>query len=125
MDDLKYYGLTFTQVETLKNIQTQIYDYNVQAGWHDKPREVGTLISLIHSELSECLEGFRKDVMDDHLPHRKMAEVELADAIIRIFDLGGRYNFDLGGAISEKMDYNSRREDHKRENRSQPGGKKF
>ena len=32
-----------------------------EAGWHDKPREVGTMLALVHSEVSEALEGFRKD----------------------------------------------------------------
>jgi hypothetical protein len=49
-------------------------------------RNKGELLALIHSEISEALEGERKDLMDDKLPHRKMAEVELVDAIIRILD---------------------------------------
>lgn len=44
------------------------------------------LLSLVISELSECLEGERKNLMDDKLPHRKMAEVEMADAKIRLLD---------------------------------------
>jgi NTP pyrophosphatase (non-canonical NTP hydrolase) len=63
--------------------------------------------------------------MDDKLPHRKMREVELADAVIRAFDLAGGYNMDLAGAIVEKMKYNAQREDHKVENRKQAGGKAF
>lgn len=96
-----------------------------EAGWHDKPREVGTMLALIHSDVSEALEGFRKDLMDDHLPDRKMAEVELADAVIRIFDLAGSQGMDLGGALVEKLEYNTRRLDHKKENREQENGKKF
>lgn len=96
-----------------------------EAGWHDKPREVGTMLALIHSEVSEALEGFRKDLMDDHLTDRKMAEVELADAVIRIFDLAGSQGMDLGGALVEKLEYNTRRLDHKKENREQENGKKF
>src|SRR5690606_1495004 len=97
----------------------------VDAGWHEKPREVGTMLALIHSEVSEALEGFRKDINDYHLTNRKMAEVELADAVIRIFDLAGSQNFDLGGALVEKLSYNTRRKDHKKENREKDGGKKF
>lgn len=96
-----------------------------EAGWHDKPREVGTMLALIHSEVSEALEGFRKDLMDDHLPNRKMAEVELADAVIRIFDLAGAQGYDLGGALVEKLIYNTQRDDHKKENRESDGGKQF
>ena len=64
-------------------------------------------LALIHSEVSEGLEGYRKNLNDDHLPHRKMLEVELADAVIRIFDLAGALKFDLGAAIQEKLAYNS------------------
>lgn len=98
---------------------------SVDAGWHENPREVGTMLALIHSEVSEALEGFRKDLNDDHLTSRKMAEVELADAVIRIFDLAGSQGFDLGGALVEKLQYNSKRADHKKENRDKQGGKKF
>lgn len=59
------------------------------AGWYDEGRSVACSKVLIHSELSEAAEGLRKDLMDDHLPHRKMFEVELADAFIRTCDLIG------------------------------------
>jgi NTP pyrophosphatase (non-canonical NTP hydrolase) len=88
-------------------------------------RNVGELLCLVHSEISEALEGHRKDLMDDKLPHRKMFEVELADAIIRIFDIAGGLHLDLGGAFEEKMKYNAIRADHKHENRVKKGGKKY
>lgn len=62
--------------------------------------------------------------MDEHLPHRKMGEVELADAVIRIADIAGFLGYDLGGAIAEKLEYNKVRPDHKIENRLAEGGKK-
>lgn len=67
-------------------------------------------IALMHTELSEAVEGIRKNAMDDKLPHRPMEEVELADALIRILDDAGAYNFDLGGAVVEKLNYNRTRE---------------
>lgn len=86
---------------------------------------IGTKLALVHTEISEALEGLRKDQMDDKLPHRKMFEVELADAAIRIFDLAGGLKLDIAGAIVEKMEYNARRHDHKMEDRQKDGGKKF
>lgn len=44
---------------------------------------------LMISELTECMEAERKSLMDDHLPHRKGAEVEMADFVIRCLDILG------------------------------------
>lgn len=90
-----------------------------------KTRNIGEILCLVHSEISEAMEGARKNLMDDKLPHRIMLEVELADAMIRILDIAGAYKLDLGGAIEEKREYNRNRSDHKIENRSKENGKKF
>ena len=90
-----------------------------------KTRNVGELLCLVHSEISEAMEGARKNLMDDKLPHRKMIEVELADALIRIFDIAGAQGLDLGGAIAEKRAFNAVRKDHKLEDRLKDNGKKF
>jgi NTP pyrophosphatase (non-canonical NTP hydrolase) len=84
-------------------------------------RNFGELIALCHSELSEALEGHRKNLNDDKLPHRQMVEVELADCLIRIFDLAGAHGFDLEGAYNEKMAYNAQRADHTHAARLQAG----
>ena len=88
-------------------------------------KNVGELLCLVHSEVSEAMEGHRKRLMDDKLPHRTMLEVELADVVIRCFDMAGGLGLDVAGAISEKLFFNATREDHKPENRRDLGGKKF
>lgn len=102
-----------------------------QHWWHDPAtgarlnRNKGELLMLIVSEISEAMEGERKDLMDDKLPHRKMAEVELADALIRIFDYAGAYGYDLEGAVLDKRVYNANRADHQAAARLAAGGKKW
>ena len=88
-------------------------------------RNIGELLMLCVSELAEAMEGHRKGLLDDKLPHRPMFEVEIADCLIRLFDLAGGTNIDVGGAFVEKMAYNATRADHKAENRLKPGGKAY
>ena len=109
----------------LNELRDIIYGYNLQKGWHDKPREFGTDCALIHSEVSEALEGDRKQIMDDHLPNRPMPEVEFGDAIIRLMDTSGKMKFDIGGAVVEKFEYNKLRKDHTKEVRALQGGKQY
>lgn len=168
----------------------QIYEQNVEAGWWDDPNRCLLLtLQLVLNEIAEANEGDRRDLQDDHLPHRDAAEVELADVLIRLLDLAGRYgwkfvgvdvdpnlfkvgnlaakhfilsscvcrlglvcmeelsglainiayskvivtlmqivadeNYDIKGAVDEKLEYNKKRADHKRKNRKQPGGKRY
>lgn len=88
-------------------------------------RNVGELLMLATSELAEALEGHRKNLQDDKLPHRKMFEVEIADCVIRLFDIAGGLGLDLGGAFEEKMAFNAVRADHQIESRLAAGGKKY
>ena len=59
----------------------------IEKGWWKGERNDGELIALMHSELSEALEGLRHDnPPSDHIPQFSAVEEEMADVIIRIMD---------------------------------------
>jgi hypothetical protein len=88
-------------------------------------RNVGEMLMLVTSELSEAMEGDRKNLMDDKLPHRRMFDVEIVDAFVRLFDIAGHLVPDFGDIFEEKMAYNAIRKDHTIEHRLSEGGKKY
>lgn len=96
---------------SLNRFRDRIHNAAKANGWWDLHRDVGTLLMLTVSELSKAMEGHRKDLQDDKLPHRKMFDVELADALIRILDLAGSRGIDIGAIAIEKLAYNAQRAD--------------
>lgn len=124
--------LTGKELLAINLVADKCYQASVDGGWwHDihtgEPLERDRLnmLMLIVTEIAEAAEGERKALMDKHLPHRPNTEVELADAVIRIFDYSKGHGYDVAGAISEKLEYNATRADHKPENRAKDGGKKW
>lgn len=119
-------------MEGARNLFAVAHTLAKKGGWWNDPatgepleRNRAELICLMHSELSEMMEGERKNLMDDKLPHRKMAEVEMADTFVRGGDYAGGFDYDPITAMVEKMAFNLERADHKAENRLAAGGKTF
>ena len=118
-------------MKTLNELSKQFHEKAKAKGFWDEPRETGTLLMLIVSELSEALEADRKNkyaelsVFDARNEDRKnwadfsadfqelikdSFEDEIADTFIRLLDLVGYLGIDIDRHILLKMQYNHMRE---------------
>lgn len=99
--------------------QKEIYELAKSKGWHPEADQDDALtidlilskVALIHSELSEAVEELRMGRArlwyDDKKPEG--FGVEIADAVIRCYDLAGMLNIDLDKMIELKHNYNTTR----------------
>lgn len=119
----------------LNKLSKQLHDFQIEAGFTDA--NVVQRLMLVHSEISEAFEAFRKDkyanleefesmFFVDEI-HFKMAfegfikdtiEDELADSVIRLLAICGENNINIERHIKLKMKYNELRG-------YKYGGKKF
>ena len=120
-----------TNFKTLNEYRNEAYRIASDHGFHNETPNLGELLMLITSELSEALEADRmnnwhkfhaidneKDIPNPETLEYKQwfnnkirgtVEEEIADALIRLFDLAGVFGIDLDWIVKAKMAYNETR----------------
>ena len=114
----------------IKEIQQEIHKVNVEKGFWEDRKNVGEVLMLIVSELGEALDAHRADKQADveafdarSIDRTEPAdyqadfqqcikdtfEDEIADTVIRIFDMCEGFGIDLERHIELKLEYNKTR----------------
>lgn len=116
----------------LKTLATEIHGINIEKGFWNNPKErnIGELLMLCVTELSEAMEAHRKGDINSISDAEKELGValegpeymawfenrvkssfgdELADTMIRLLDMSEGLNVDMNWHISAKMKYNKMR----------------
>lgn len=100
-------------VDALEDLSAACFLIAESKGWWDDERTVPELMALMHSEISEALEEYRNghEVTEIYLEDGKPegVPIELADVLIRIFDMCGRHGIPIAEAVRIKMKYNQGR----------------
>jgi len=82
-------------IDEIVALAKKIHGLNYAKWWEGKNRCPIEALQLANTEICEGTQGDRKNAPDDHLPHRKMAEVEMADFFIRLLDWAEGFGYDL------------------------------
>lgn len=110
----------------LNEVAAEIYQNNAEHGWYEHGLNFPEALALIHAEVSEVLEAWRRGreitkisyysehALTDHDTTAVTIKpdgipIELADIIIRVLGVCGYYKIDIDAAIAEKMAFNKDR----------------
>lgn len=77
----------------------EVHDYARSKGWWDYERPIPELLCLLHSEISEGLEAYRNQVPEGE---KHCLSEELADLVIRVWDMSYALGIDIAAAVNKK-----------------------
>lgn len=94
--------------KSLSNITDLVMQLAKDKGFGSSPSEIilAEKIALIHSEVSEAYEAYRKQNINGQDGFKE----ELADVVIRVIHLCGIFEIDIQAEILKKLEFNKNRE---------------
>lgn len=108
-------AVSFRTIDIVNSLASEIADISTEKGfWEDQFGYYGIIpvkLALVASEVSEALDVHRKDYgfptnNGMHEDQREDFTEELADVIIRVLDICGFYDLDIGRSIVDKVEKN-------------------
>lgn len=109
-------SISHDEAATIRGLSYAVHNLAIAKGWYDGQDRtndaIGAKLALCHSELSEALECIRTGDTEARVTDSGKPEglpSELADVVIRVLDLAGWLQIDLGEAIRAKHAFNATR----------------
>lgn len=93
-------NISHREMVALTSIAYKVHNVALKHGWWDEERNLGEVLCLIHSEVSEALECLRNNGGTENFAE------ELADILIRTLDLAAKLNINIGYALLVKNEKN-------------------
>lgn len=98
----------------LFQLANKCHETAINKGWYDgTERGVPELLALVHSEVSEALECYRRGQMETTIREKDGKPEgfgsELADIIIRVVDMAAYLRIPIREEVEQKMEYNATR----------------
>jgi len=110
--------LEFNKYSEYENTPTTImewtkvsYDLALEKGWYSPPKSTVETLALSICELTEAIEEFRAEKPSYYEVNGKPEglQVEVADCLLRLFDMAGRHGWNLQTVLEKKHAYNKTR----------------
>jgi len=92
----------------IQKLMDDAYELAIEKGFYNGDERPIELLAMIHTEVSEAINIYRKKGMKDYSSMESLP-TELADVILRTLTFCRHFNIDIENSLIKKMEYNKKR----------------